>query len=790
MSRYVTQVQYGARADLVPSRLIAAMDDEQLAALLAARPDLADPRPYSVTTVQQRAGSWASVSACLVRLDVGALQVIQALSLLPSGTSVGELAALLGSEVTDADLRPVLDRLAALALLDRDDTLRLSEMAREDRYPGGLGPQLTELLGRLQVRDLQGIAERIGAERPSRKADLQRALHAELTRPGRVEQLLEDAPDPVLTLALALADGPPIVTYDYYGQDNTPVGWLKARGLVISPSYGQALMPREVALALRGGRIFPVLRLAPSALELRSVDPDLVASRAVESARRLVDGLVLLLEELEQRPAALLKSGGVGIREVRRAATVLGVGEAPAAQVLELAAAAGLIGRADGRLLVATGVEAWREQDTPSRWAALVAGWLALPQQLSVAGAPDYNGKPTPPMRDPAPDRHAQRVRRLLLDTVAEHADGTAAAVPGLASLLEWTVPAAWHGDATATDLIGELDLLGLAVDGALSPLGRALVAGGPPQARDALAGLLPPLSRSFVLQADLTAIASGELDPAVRRELESMADRESSGGAAVYRFSSASVRRAFDEGRDSVTLLAFLTGHAAQAVPQPLEYLIGDLGRRFGQLRLRGVGCYLRSDDTALLTELTRARALAPLGLSLIAPTVLAVEADATTAMAALRAQGYLPAAEGPDGQPLVVRRVAPRAPASGRGVGPLTVDQDWVGLVAQLRAGEPELSGPQLSLVPDDEPARPTLRSGDPDTMRGLLALAIEQEWAVGVTVRGAESTVLPWDVVDGDLLCESPDSAREYCLPLCDVTGVRILDAVEELHSLLGS
>lgn len=94
MSRYVTQVQYGARADLVPSQLIAAMDDEQLAALLAARPDLADPRPSSVTTVQQRAGSWASVSACLARLDVGALQVIQSLSLLPSGTSTWPRPAL------------------------------------------------------------------------------------------------------------------------------------------------------------------------------------------------------------------------------------------------------------------------------------------------------------------------------------------------------------------------------------------------------------------------------------------------------------------------------------------------------------------------------------------------------------------------------------------------------------------------------------------------------------------------------------------------------------------------
>lgn len=175
-------------------------------------------------------------------------------------------------------------------------------------------------------------------------------------------------------------------------------------------------------------------------------------------------------------------------------------------------------------------------------------------------------------------------------------------------------------------------------------------------------------------------------------------------------------------------------------------------------------------------------------MGLSLIAPTVLAVQADATTAMSALRDQGYLPASEGADGQPIVLRPAPLRAPAAGPAPGSVP-GPDWVGLVAQLRAGGPEPSGPQLGLVPDIEPARPTLRSADPGTMIGLLGLAIEQEWAVGITVRGVESVVLPGDVVDGALFCEAPDSAREYCVPMSDVTGVRILDVVEELQSLLG-
>ena len=42
-----------------------------------------------------------------------------------------------------------------------------------------------------------------------------------------------------------------------YLAGETPVEWLLARGLVVSAGWEHATMPREVAIALRGGRIFP-----------------------------------------------------------------------------------------------------------------------------------------------------------------------------------------------------------------------------------------------------------------------------------------------------------------------------------------------------------------------------------------------------------------------------------------------------------------------------------------------------------------------------------------------------
>lgn len=800
MTRHAARWQDDAARGSAIGQAIAGFDDDQLAALLAARPDLAEPPPVSLAALELRAGSWPSVFSCFHNLDVAGQQVVQALSLLPAVTTIEELAELLGPGVTTEELDPVLDRLASLALVERGNRLRLAEICHDTTNAAGLGPPIAPLISGLHADDVRAIARQIGANTQGRKSEVEEAVRAELTRPGRVEDLLVTSTQPTADLALALAAGPPTVSvpYAYYstGRDETPVEWLRARGLVVSVGWEYATMPREVAIALRGGRIFPDLCLARPPLELRPVDAEVDESAAVGRARELVNFVARLLEECEQRPGTLLKSGGVGIRDVRRFAGVLGVEEAKAAQVIELAAAAGLLGRDNGRLLPASGYDAWSASDTTSRWASLVQTWLELPDHLCVAGSPDANGKPIPPMVRASPDAHATRVRRLLLASMAELAVGTAPTVASLVEQLSWSAPSAWVDGPEPGVLVGELEMFGLSDNGSLTSLGRGLAGGGLPHARDALQGLLPPDTREFVLQADFTAIATSELAPDVRLELELMADLESSGAASVYRFSSDSLRRAFDLGRDSESLLAFLREHAPRGVPQPLAYLVADLGRRFGQLRVSGVGAYIRSDDTALLAELTRVRALAPLGLSLIAPTVLTTRADSKTAMEALRAQGYLPAAEGPDGEPTVLQPVRHRAAVSPPAPG--ATGPDLVGLVARLRQAGSDVVGRQLTLVRDLElpdldsgdGTRPTGRASDPGMVSALLALAIEEEWALGVTVDGTELIMVPFGVDDDYLSGEHADSFAPFRAPVASLASVRILDPDEEDRLVWGA
>jgi len=69
-------------------------------------------------------------------------------------------------------------------------------------------------------------------------------------------------------------------------------------------------------------------------------DADAAAGGAIIDLLRELD---VLIETLSAAPISELRSGGLGVREVRRLAKITGVDEARLGLILELAAAAGLI---------------------------------------------------------------------------------------------------------------------------------------------------------------------------------------------------------------------------------------------------------------------------------------------------------------------------------------------------------------------------------------------------------------------------------------------------------------
>ncbi len=179
---------------------------------------------------------------------------------------------------------------------------------------------------------------------------------------------------------------------------------------------------------------------------------------------------------------------------------------------------------------------------------------------------------------------------------------------------------------------------------------------------------LLPQPLDHVLLQADLTAIAPGPLETELARELSLLADVESTGGATVYRFSAASIRRALDAGRSAAELQELLARRSKTPVPQPLSYLVDDVARRHGRIRVGATGCYVRCDDESVLAEALADRRLDSLRLSRLAPSVLVSPLGAERVVERLREVGYAPAAEVAGGGLLLRRPDSRRAPARFR--------------------------------------------------------------------------------------------------------------------------
>jgi hypothetical protein len=200
----------------------------------------------------------------------------------------------------------------------------------------------------------------------------------------------------------------------------------------------------------------------------------------------------------------------------------------------------------------------------------------------------------------------------------------------------------------------------------------------------------------------DLTAIVTGPPGTELAMLLDRVADREIQGSASTWRFSPASVRRAFDNGQTVSVLLDELASVARGELPQSLTYLLNDVGRRHGEIGVTDVRSVVVGENLALLVELAAHRKLAKLGLRSVAPSVLTSTADAATTLAALRDAGYAPVHRSADGS-IVVHGEKPAAVAEPQGeVIPMIFD------VPPIAAQDPLEHAERLMQAPTTTPRR----------------------------------------------------------------------------------
>ncbi len=663
-----------ARARREPPRSLAddlrGRDDAELVELLRVRGDLAVPVPTDLGSLAVRATTRASVQRALDLLDAPALQVVEALAVLPEPVGAAALGRAWG-----ADARPQVARLRALALVwGTARSLRLVRVAREvlGPHPAGLGPPLEQVLERRSPARATGLAAALGLGEHGDPVRALAEVSALLGDPVRLRAALAGAPAGAVEVLDRLTWGTPVGEHPAASADG-PVGWLVAHGMLAVLEPGRVVLPREVGLALRDGRTHRTPATAPPPVEGVPLRPGTAAHTAAASATEAVRLVGEALGVAGRTTLTARRTGGLGVRELRRVAVALDVDEPVAALVLQVAHAAGLLGtdsEESPSWLPTTASDTWAEEPVEVRWAGLATAWLGSEAVASLVGTRDRGGAVRGALSDDVRRPSSAALRRDVLGELAGVPEDRAARTEEVLARLDHRSPrrAGPGRDDLAARLLEEAAWLGLTGQGALSAPGRALLDGDAPGAARLLAALLPDPVDHLLLQADLTAVAPGPLVPSLAAEVDLAAEVESRGAATVYRFTPDSVRRALDAGRTADELLAVLEEASPTGVPQPLSYLVRDVARRHGLVRVGNASSFLRAEDPAALSELLVDRRLAGLGLRRLAPTVLAADADGPVVLEALRRVGLAPAAEAADGSLLLTVRPARRAAARSR--------------------------------------------------------------------------------------------------------------------------
>ena len=651
---------------------------QRLAVILRHRPDLAGPPvPRTLWELADRLSHREPAFVAMRRLDRPTLQVAEALTALGNEADRATLdRLLLGPDRTDPTrveaVTRALQTLSDHGLMRLEPWPSLMDAVRNSwERPLNAGPSAEDAIGGLTADEIRRIARNLGLRPPNRKAEILAEIMKIMADPHRIREIVDGgsavARSKLHHIAVTGEETNKTYSFTLRWADPKaaadPVSWAMGRGLLVqvNPWEDTVVMPAEVALALRGpGYTAPFDPIVP-AIQRVEVEEDTVERDVAAVGSATVAMVTAVLTEAGRAPLAVLRAGGIGVRELRRIGQGLGYPEADVRFALALAHHAGLLAVGGDNAFPTVAFDRWLTFQPSQRLARLLQAWWTLPV-APLAGTGGACGPDT--------GEHAGTVE-LRAAMLAEADTGSRAAVVDPAALVElaiWRMPFAFGDPDTAVERAmacwQEAAKLGAVGAGAVSAVGRLLRVGS--------SDLTPALSRigaaqqSVRLQGDLTAVVSGTPSAELAELLSAVASVESRGTASTWRFSRESVRRAFDAGHTAGDLMRRLSEAAVGGVPQPLEYLIGDVARRHGAVRGRAVACCLRSDDIAFLDEIIASAALRRHGLQRLAPTVLASTTPLPELLTALRAAGYAPVAEAHDGTTITEHSASPRADSS----------------------------------------------------------------------------------------------------------------------------
>ncbi|HEY5845307.1 MAG TPA: helicase-associated domain-containing protein, partial [Microlunatus sp.] len=639
-------------------------------------------------------------------LPLPALQVIEAHAALGQFVTIDALSGLLtesGSpEQHRANVVGVLDLLSADALAWSADGVHWGLATGFEQLipsPLGLGPSGDVLLAQMNVATMKAILRELGLPRTGDRTRLEATLRGFYLDADAIRAQVAAAPSAIRGALEEETAGRSVTPTghprDRRGLDRDVESWGAARAMLFRDLNYQVVMPSQVRLALRGNDFRAPFDPVPGEIPTTSTPVDQVTGEAGAAALAFIATTTMVMDSLARQPIPALKDGGVGVREIRKLAKTVRVTEAQVTLALALARAVGLVSERTSRVGASDLYRTWSRTEPNVRLAQLVSAWwrLVFTPTLTAEGEASNDASIVASVHL----RDEPLLRQATIRAVVDCGEGQSVTdLAALAARIAWSHPVLVAGRAAAIPtIVAEAQLLGVLGGTGGSPMAFALSSAEEPDLTAAALATLPATTTTATFGSDLTVLVSGSPTARVTTLLDTCADRESSGSAGLWRFSPTSVRRALDEGSSAAELLSALVDIASGPLPQPLEFLITDIGRRHGVVTVTAGVCVLRSDqDPALLQQICSDRSLKQLDLQLIAPTVALSQQSSETTLTTLRRAGYLPSdASGP----AAGIQTSPNLPRNGLPGDELDLDElAKVFGVDIERMLEPSLAGP----------------------------------------------------------------------------------------------
>ena len=621
--------------------------DEELANIFRLRPDLVTPVPNDFSALAARATSTPSLVRAIDSLNLWQYQIIEAACALPEPFKKSELVA-----VTSEQTNFALDQLWQMGLLYKEGNnyrtpTNLKLLIGDE--PAGLGP--------FSVK----------------KTDLDTLKKV----PKASQEVLEK-----------LIWGPPRGQIANIKKPGNAIGWLLENNVLVALDSHTVALPREIAIKLRGGKIHKEIFSNPSKLSGKKIEQKQIDSAAVANISTILRWCEEFLHNLSDETPTALRTGGIGVRDLKRIAEHLGVDESCAGFIAELCYLGGLLViDSDDQILPTSAFDLWLSKPAEERWYSLLILWLDTSRVSGLIGKlGDRSIAPLGPELDRA---GASLIRRTALKVLSENRQ-ISPDFKSIQEIIKWWNPKRANSDFVEW-FLREAEWLGITGQGGISTFGINLLSG----AEDlGIESALPKPVDHILIQADNSAVAPGPLLPELAAEMGTIADIESRGGATVYRFSESSIRRGLDHGKTGDQIKSFLIKTSKTPMPQPLEYLISDVAKRHGKLRVGSAHTYIRCEDEGLVQQILHDKKCEHLRFRKIAPQVLVTDFELLEVIGELREYGYLPAAENANGVLLSqpnLRRSKSR-PKPPRIISEFSAPQDAIVIAAvkSIRTGE----------------------------------------------------------------------------------------------------